>query len=360
MKISPFTLIYQPHPGGLRSALDAPRAGMIPAASLVPDTAGRLKAVREKAPDLGGALDSINPNLSRTLIASSYAHEAAAPGEPVEDKLRHVFADLRREKKVVTVALWDLDARVGGLGRLINQLNEAQPTFTFFELQAPLPAGLVIHADNFSAWARKRLDKRVSKGAGFENNFMFDDFKKFAHVVRKNCGVDYLIGITQYMVAWTDGDDMYWNYFTASDGKIILLSAFNVREYAQQAGRPFEVAVAGMAVAEVLSALSSRVEYHPENRGCLFDQNLQRDTIVESIRQARIEPGCLELIDKKYRDAAVALTDVLRDYAPAAAEASGSPPPKAKKKSHDAEYWLGQLGKLSDKLGKQGLDHEVE
>ena len=353
MKISPFTLIYQPRQGGLRSANDAPRAaGALPDAGLAPDTAGRLKSVREQSPDLAAALDSVNPNLRRTLIASTYAQEAAAPDEPVEDKLRHVCTDLRRVKKVVTVAIWDLDARVGGLGRLINKLNEAQPAFTFFELQAPLPAGLVIHADNFSSWARKRLGKRVGKGAGFENNFMFDDFKKFAQVVRKNSGVDYLIGVTQHMVAWTDGDDMYWNYFTASDAKIILISAFNVREYAQQAGRPFEVAVAGMAVAEVLSALNSKVEYHPENRGCLFDQNLQRDTIVESIRQARIEPGCLKLIDKKYREAAGSLTDVLRDYSPDAAPAASGPSPKSKKKKQDAEYWLGRLGKLSDELGK--------
>lgn len=184
---------------------------------------------------------------------------------------------------------------------------------------------------------------------------MFDDFQKFARVVHKQAGVDYLAGITPYKVAWTDGDKLHWNYFTASDKRVILVSAFNMREYAAQAGRPFEAAVAGMVLAEVLASLNRRLKYHEENTGCLFDFHEERSTIIESIRQARIGPECLPLIDEKYREAAVALINMLRNYSPvsnAAPTESGVAKKPTKKKQQDADYWLAQLTKLSSKLSK--------
>ncbi|HEX7174114.1 MAG TPA: hypothetical protein VF240_02355 [Pyrinomonadaceae bacterium] len=350
MKLSPFTLVYQP----AREArvLSSRRAATgVQGVGRVSELDARPEAVRELAPDLAGALNSFDPNLARTLIASTYAHESAAPDDPVEEKLWRVVTDMRRAEKVVTVAVWDLDARVGGLGRLVNALNEAQPVFTFFDLQAPLPAGLVISSEGFAEWARKRLEKRVSKSQreGFTDNFMFDDFNKFARVVHKQVGTDYLVGITRHMVAWTQGESVYWNYFTASDRRVILTSAYNLREYAALAGRPFEAAVAGLVVAEILAALNRRLGYHEENRGCLFDFNQERDTVIESIRQARIEPQCLDLIDEKYRDAAAALTDVLRNYSPPQPDEVPTEKSAKKKAGQDDEYWLAQLTKLSKK-----------
>jgi hypothetical protein len=354
MKLSPFTLVYQPQASSSARRVAAAGSGL----SQETDPARRLEDVRRSAPDLAAALESFNPHLTRTLLASSYAHEAAAPDDPVEDKLRRVVADLQREAKVVTVAIWDLDAKVGGMSQLINALNDAQSAFTCFEFQAPLPSELVIHSGDFSVWARTRLGKRVSKSEreGFANNFMFDDFQKFARVVHKQAGVDYLVGITRYTVAWTDGDKLRGNYFIASDKRVILVSAFNVREYAAQAGRPFEAAVAGMVLAAVLASLNRRLQYHEENTtGCLFDFHKERDTIVESIRQARIGPECLARIDEKYREAAVALIDMLRNYSPvsdAAPTGSGVAKKTTNKKQQDADYWLAQLAKLSSKLSK--------
>lgn len=349
MKLSPFTLIYQPE--GESHDRSKRRAKLAkPAPGEVSSTEQRLRELRKKAPDLAKALKAFSPNLGRALISSIYAQKLVEPKEQVPSKLWRVVTDLQRSGNVTTVAIWDLGTKMGGLPDVINALNGAQPAFTFFELRAPVPAGLVIHSDLFNQWARERMGTEISEGEqpSLKSNFMFSDFYKYAAVVRAQIGVDYLVGMTQYMVAWEDGEDIYWNYFTASEKRIILVSAYNMREYAAQAGRPFEAAMAGMVVAQLLQELNKKPLFHEENRGCLFDFNEERDTIVESIRKAKLEETCLGLIDEKYREAAEKMVRALRSYSTKVSEVEQSP----KKSSRDDTYWLNRLAKLSSKLNK--------
>jgi hypothetical protein len=167
--------------------------------------------------------------------------------------------------------------------------------------------------------------------------------------VREQTGIDYLVGITPHMVAWEDGEDLYWNYFTTSNKRIILVSAYNMREYAAAAGRPFEAAMGGVIIAQLLQELTETPLFHEENKDCLFDFNDERDTIVESIREARIETECLAKIDEKYRDAAQRLLKALKSYSPKLTVAEAEPPKKSNK---DDAYWFAQLAKLGDKLSK--------
>lgn len=350
MKLSPFTLIYQPE--GESHERSKRRAKLAkPAPGEIPSTDQRLQELRKKAPDLAKALKAFSPNLGRALIGSLYAQKLVEPQEQVPSKLWRVVTDLQRSGNVMTVAIWDLGTKMGGLSGVIDGLNGVQPAFTFFELRAPVPAGLVIHSDVFNQWARKRMGTHISKGEqqSLKSNFMFSDFSKYAGVVREQIGVDYLVGITQYMVAWEDGQDIYWNYFTASGKRIILVSAYNMREYATQAGRPFEAAMAGMVIAQLLQELNKKPLFHSENRGCIFDFNEERDTIVESIRKAKIEEKCLGLIDEEYREAAEKMVRALRKYSGKAAKVHEEPP---KKTGGDDTYWLNQLAKLSSKLSK--------
>lgn len=348
--MNPFTLIYQPE--GESQERSKRRAKLArPAPGEIPSTSQRLQELRKKAPDLAKALKSFNPNLCRALIASIYAQKSVEPKEQVPSKLWRVVTDLQRGGNVITVAIWDLGTKMGGLSDVIDALNGVQPAFTFFKLRAPVPAGLVIHSDDLVQWARKRMAGQISKSEQqrLKSNFMFSDFYKYAGVVREQIGVDYLVGITQHMVAWEDGEDFYWNYFTASDKRIILVSAYNMREYAAQADRPFEAAMAGMVIAQLLQELNKKPLFHRENRGCLFDFNEEHDTIVESIRKARIEEKCLGLIDEKYREAAEKMVKALRNYSPKAAKVEKETPKKTKR---DDAYWLNQLTKLSSKLSK--------
>jgi hypothetical protein len=308
----------------------------------------RIQEIRKKDPSLAKALDSIDPNLSRTLISSIYTQKSVEPKERALTRLRSVVADLQRDKKVVTVAVWDLDTKVGGLPEVIGALNKAQSVFTFFELRAPVPAGLVIHSELFSQWSMKRLGKQVSKRdqADFNSNLMFNDFYKYARGVRQDIGVDYLVGVTQYMVAGEEDGELYWNYFTTSDRRIVLASAYEMREYAQKAGRPVEVAVAGIIIAQLLTEVTRKELFHEETRGCLFDFNDNRETVVESIRETRIEPECLSKISPVYRDATQKLVKVLRNYSSKEAVAEQTPV----KSNKGDEYWLHELAKLSSRL----------
>ncbi|MEN3331944.1 MAG: hypothetical protein V7641_1309 [Blastocatellia bacterium] len=349
MKLSPFTLIYRPEEEASERAKRRVDLAT-PAAGDASDAHQRLQEVRQRDPGLAEVLESLNPKLSRTLIASTYAQKLVQPREQVAAKLRRVVTDLQRSEKVVTVAIWDLDAQVGGLSAVIDTINKAQSAFTFFDLRAPVPAGLVIHADLFSQWARKRLGKRFSKTGqqDFQHNFMFSDFYPHAHIVRQQIGVDYLVGITPYMVAWEEGDDVHWDYFSTAEKRVILVSAYHMREYAAQANRPFEAAMAGVIISQLLVIMNKRLSFHEENRGCLFDFNDDRDSIVESLRKGIIEEHCLSLIDEKYRDAAQKVVNALKSYSSKEEKVEEEDPGKPQE---DDQYWLDQLTKLSSSVG---------
>ncbi|HYG10130.1 MAG TPA: hypothetical protein VD835_09300 [Pyrinomonadaceae bacterium] len=307
--------------------------------------------MNEVAPDLAEAIGSLNPKLGQTLLASSFAPEGGQDMSEAIARLSPVINDIRQGGQAVTVAVLDIDARVGRLLYVLEQLNASQPVFTFFDLQAPLPAGLVIRSDSFDSWARHRAKvKRVkaSDKEQFQDNLMFNDFYKYAQVVRKTAGVDYLVGVTQYMVAGEEDGEYYWNYFSTAFKHVILVSAYDLREYARASGRPFEVAVAGVMLAQLLEEMNRRVEYH-EDRGCLFDMNVSRVSIIEALKQGRIEPDCLAKIEPKYRPAAEAMMETLRSYT---RPDEPAPPAKPRQAKHDDTYWLEQLNRLSDKLKK--------
>jgi hypothetical protein len=315
-------------------------------------SAVHLAAIRERAPDLARSLKTLRPELINGLLTSSSAQESLGAGADLAgETLRPVLLDLQRGDTTMTVALWDIDARVGDLPEIISLLNESQPVFTFFDLQAPIPSGLVIQPEHSATWARKRSDKTFSKRdrEEFQSNLMFDDFYKFARGVYKGLGIDCLIGLTKQMVAFEKTGGLYWNHFSHSKQRIALVSTADVREYAIKAGRPFEVAVAIIVVARLLAAINPRVKYH-DDRGCIFDYVKDRD-LLKKIKTAQIESSCLKLIDAKYRAAAEAMMQALRDYSriedPKVQEET---PPDVKQ---DDSYWLNKLKSLSKKLSAE-------
>jgi hypothetical protein len=298
-------------------------------------------------PALVESLEKLPPDLTRTLLNSSYT-QVTLGTEPVtiSETLMPVVQDLERGEITVTAALWDLDARIGRLPELLEVLNSSQTVFTFFELHAPVPSGLVIQSEHFATWARNRLDKRVTRKdlEEFRDNLMFDDFYKFARKVHRALGVDYLVGITKQMVAFEEKESLAWNHFSHSKGHLSLVSTYDVLKYAQDAGRPFEVAVGIIVVARLLVMLNPRLKYH-EDRGCILDYVKSRE-LREKIRCATIEPDCLELIDDKYRDAASAMLKALREYSAQPDEPKTEPPEPL----HDDEYWRKKLRSLSKQL----------
>lgn len=359
---------------GRKRASKKRAAGGASAAATSDKLRSQLRAIGSP-PEVTEPLASLNPKLSHTLLDNSLAQAEAGEdwAAAAVERLRPVVEDLERGDTTVTVAVWDMDARVGLLPEIVELLNRAQEVFTFFDLQAPMPAGLVVRTEHFEEWVKQRAGKSLKNFKAwvrdstekkrvtaqerrqFNDNIMSDDFYKYARIVRKELGVDYLAGITQFKVAGYEKGDYFWDYFSASHKNVLLASAFDLREYAHEAGRHFEVAVAQVVLAQLLVEMGPKVLFH-EDRGCIFDFNESRSSIVRSLREMRVEPECLAKIREPYRGAVEKLVGALRDYSRPAefVQAAQAEQAEIKKKSakHDDEYWLKKLDLLSEKLGK--------
>lgn len=301
MKLPPFTLVYR----GIASTKGAPKA------KTLPDTPDATRLLTR--------LGAIKPELRQTLLQSvfptNFVDDAAVlAGVPM---LEPVVEDLTRQPNVVTVGIWDIGSRVGMLPHMIEQLNRAQPAFTFFEVHASVPAGMIRRPEGVVAWAAEALGRKLKKSEReeMEENVVDEDFFTRADRIRKDLAIDYLVGITPSMVAFDGDDKVCWNYFSSFGGRMVLASTYQLRAYARQAGRPFSAAVGAVVIAQLLQAMwPTRVEFHIETRGCLFDKNEDRGTIVTSLRTLTIERDCLRLIGPRYREAAVAMVDALKEY----------------------------------------------
>jgi hypothetical protein len=230
-----------------------------------------------------------------------------------------VFADLKRAPRVQRVGLWDIGARVARLPAIIERLNASQPKITLFHVHAPVPAGLVRSAPDMIAWLEGFQKYRISKAdrEEIQDNFLVQDFYAHADRVRRELGLDYLIGISGLMLAGEEDRQPYWNYFATGSDRTLMVSAYNLATYAQKANRPYEAAVAGIAVSILLATLNPKIEYHPDTRGCLFDFNAERASIVKALRDPHIDHDCLRALFPAYRESAIALLDALREYDPA-------------------------------------------
>lgn len=78
--------------------------------------------------------------------------------------------------------------------------------------------------------------------------------------------------------------------------------------------RPHTSCPGGLICSMLLVAVNPKLDYHQKNTGCMFDMNLDRESIVRSIKEARIEERCLKLMLPKYRLVATALNEALRNY----------------------------------------------
>lgn len=304
MKIPPFTLVHDRSADSKRQVQNLLRA--------------RIQAIEAAEPTLAASLKKQSQGFTKTLLSTSLG-VAESPAGSLTDalpNLRLVAEELERQPKVITVGIWDLGARVSRLPRIIEVLNAAQGLFAIFEVEAAIPAGMISRPERVVAWLREQTGKAPGRKdrSEIENNMIAEDFYRRADIVRKDLGLDYLVGITPSMVAFEDAGQVHWNNFATYDKRLVLASTYDLRMFAEKAGRPFEVAVGGLICSMLLVAVNPKLGYHQENTGCLFDMNLDRKSIVKTIKNARIDERCMSLMQPKYRPVAEALLEVLRNY----------------------------------------------
>jgi hypothetical protein len=195
--------------------------------------------------------------------------------------------------RVATVGLLDIGAWLSRMPEMLSALNGAQDRIVFLELETAVPAGLLKSKQHVVAWAQRhgvRLSKADRKD--LTGNVLADEFFYFGEALRKRHGLDVVIGVTPFPLAFLEGSRPRWGYFTAGDDAVSLVSTGDLRGYAKRAGRPYEAAVGMLLVAQIL-AKRNDIDYHDETRGCIFDFDDDRDDIVEAIREMTIDPSCM-------------------------------------------------------------------
>src|SRR5205085_8182589 len=110
---------------------------------------------------------------------------------------------------VERVGIWDLGAWLGaGLPRLIDGLNAAQQRVAFFEVKATVPPGLTRDPERVRAWFQKNVKRRLNADDRKEvdENIISNDFFKLADAVRRDLGIEWIVGVTPSMVAGREDD----------------------------------------------------------------------------------------------------------------------------------------------------------
>jgi hypothetical protein len=221
----------------------------------------------------------------------------------------------------ITIGLWDLGAWLGGLHRIVEAMNDAQGVFIFFEVKASVPVGLAkareVVETRFATEApgmTLNADDRHAMKQELDANVIANDFFELAEPIRKDLGIDFIVGITPSMIAGYQGKKVYWNRISTFADHTILVSTYQLREFAEETGRPFEAFIAGIIIAQMLVAkFTPDLAFH-DNRGCMFDYNADRVSIMEKAHDLKIEPDCMEAIDATYRPAVQALVGLLRNF----------------------------------------------
>ena len=146
-----------------------------------------------------------------------------------------------------------------------------------------------------------------------DRNMLVDEYLIFAESVRKKNELDSLVGITPAMLAFHEDESMCWNYYSyGNSGPLSLISTFALRDYASQAGRPFEAAV-GMLIVGQLISTRNHLDFHEESRGCPLDFNENRDELIDGIRAMKFDGQCMsQIADPEEAKAARDLMNALR------------------------------------------------
>jgi hypothetical protein len=259
-------------------------------------------------------ISTFKKGLQDTLAAS------LASGVLTSSDVATVAKVLNETSKSKTVGIWDIRSWVGGLPRIVEHLNRAQSELTFFEVQASVPSGLVQNAERVAHRATEILGRDLSPSEREEmRDAIVDvDFFPVGHRVRKDLGIDYMIVLTSAPIAGevTDeaGRTFHCDFFSSPQNHVCLASTAGLREFAEAAARPFEMAAGYVAVSSLIADMNAGVGFHDESNGCLFDYNDDNRGIVAGLKKPSIEAACLAKIRQGNRETALKLVQALDDY----------------------------------------------
>lgn len=214
-----------------------------------------------------------------------------------------------------TIGLIDLGARMSNLAQLIERLNGVQDKMVFIEVQTPVPAGMVKTGEALAKEFERQSGAPLppEKLVGISRNMLVSDFLTFADSVRARHELQRLIGITPAMLAFFENGKIEMDYHTYGDCKHhpnALVSTYQLREFAERAGRPFEAAV-GLLIVGQMIATRNDMPFHKDTRGCPLDFNEDRASLIESIQGMRLDTECALALKLKNPEEARVANDML-------------------------------------------------
>jgi hypothetical protein len=334
MKLPPFTLVQPNRSKAAARGLREPgslKKDLLELSELLTKGSSSESHAQGGAEDRGRTgLSSFNTGLQRTLASSLRRRVLSASDVSL------VADDLNHSRKSKAVGIWDLRSWVGGLPNIIEHLNRAQSALTFFEVQAAIPSGLVQDAERVAFRATQMLHRKLkpTEKREMRDAIVDVDFFPSANQVRKTLGVDYLIALTSAAIAGAvddkAGHTFHADYFSSYEKNVCLASTLGLREFAEKAARPFEMAAAYVAITSLLAAMNPKIDMHDWSVGCLFDYNYDRSKIVLGLQKPSIEDGCLKLLRAENRETAQLLVRALADYQPPGKQTTKPTQPRKK------------------------------
>jgi hypothetical protein len=278
------------------------------AVGLVPSKVGKI-AHKTRPKQAKEAASTRAPRLSVNALKATKGARSDAGANEYLSQIAH---DLGRASKVERIGLLDLGVWIAGLPDLLSRLNAAQDPYILFEINAPVPAGLRKTPEGLAEWMRHQgLKPSKAERARLEPHVIANEFFTVGADIRSGMGFDMIIGFVPVMVAGDDDGEIYWNHFSSVSEDVALVSTTDLRDFALQAGRPFEAAVGVLLIGAMLVRSNAKLGYHP-NRGCVLDYNEDRTSLIETIRALKICSTCSEEMDSAQRTAATAMLDALR------------------------------------------------
>jgi hypothetical protein len=250
-----------------------------------------------------------------------YRGRSAFRKKPVAGKPAHAQGaggPSPRERPRYRVGIWDIDVNAGFLFRVLDNLNNSQSLFRFSRVEATVPMGLTLTGERTRDLVKSNggddRDPDIAK------NVFAGDIIKVARPILKSTDVTLLICVLSPMIMdlltlAADGKDgIGWNYFSTSYRNVAVVSAYDLRQYAAKANRPFEAALSAVLLGAVFASVFAKVEFHDATRGCIMDYCDRRDDIVKMLKNIDICDETWTEIPKNAHDSVRSMLDSIKEY----------------------------------------------
>jgi hypothetical protein len=219
-----------------------------------------------------------------------------------------VFSTLPRAgqlKPKVKVALVDIDSGVGFLPELAERANAAQDYYHFRVSYPPVPTATIAAGYNKKTGVVTPAKFDLKHGAIVEGKLVqitwAPRLDEILAGLPKTLKVDMACCLTANMI----GDGKEYDLFTCplkANSKVMLISTFDARRYAEKAGVSFEMAVLFLCLGQLLSSDPKLdLSFHDETAGCLMDYCDDRDDVVVGLKHMKFDhtPCRDDVSDKK-------------------------------------------------------------